>query len=219
MPNVDLTHLRVLTHSAIRLESADGETVVYADPFDLVKESHDATLVLITHPHYDHLSPADYARVANGSTEVVAPASIANEVATLDAAETHLMRAGETLDVHGVRIEAIAAYNTDPSRFEKHPQENGWLGYVVTLDGVRYLIAGDTDEQPDNRSVTCDVALVPIGGTFTMDPVQAAALINRIQPRVAVPTHYGNIVGAPEDAKAFAAAVDPGIAVEVKLER
>ncbi len=217
-----LENVRVFTQSAIRIEGAAG-TVTYFDPFSLTaaEAAHDADYVLITHAHYDHLSPEDYARVAGEKTVVVAPASMEREVAGLDAAATHLMSAGEKIELPGLTVEAVPAYNVEPERLGMHPQENGWLGYVVTLDGepTRYYVSGDTDQNPDNETVSCDVALVPIGGTYTCDPRQAAAFVNALRPAAVVPTHYGSIVGTYANFDAFAAAVDPAIEVIRKLER
>ena len=217
-----LENVRVFTQSAIRIEGAAG-AVVYFDPFALTdaEAAHDADYVLITHAHYDHLSPEDYARAAGEKTVVVAPASMAGEVAGLGAAATHLMSAGEKIELPGLTVEAVPAYNVEPERLGMHPRENGWLGYVVTLDGepTRYYVSGDTDQNADNEAVSCDVALVPIGGTYTCDPRQAAAFVNALRPAAAVPTHYGSIVGTYADFDAFAAAVDPAIEVVKKLER
>ena len=217
-----LENVRVFTQSAIRIEGAAG-TVAYFDPFALTdaEAAHDADYVLITHAHYDHLSPEDYARVADEKTVVVAPASMEREVAGLGAAATQLISAGEKIELPGLCVEAVPAYNVEPERLGMHPRENGWLGYVVTIDGepTRYYVSGDTDQNPDNEVVRCDVALVPIGGTYTCDPGQAAAFVNALRPRVVVPTHYGSIVGTYADFDAFAAAVDPAIEVIRKLER
>ncbi len=217
-----LENVRVFTQSAIRIEGAAG-TVAYFDPFSLTdaEAAHDADFVLITHAHYDHFSPEDYARVAGEKTVVVAPASMADEVARLGAADVRPMGAGEKIELPGLCVEAVSAYNVEPERLGMHPRENGWLGYVVTLDGepTRYYVSGDTDQNADNEDVSCDVALVPIGGTYTCDPHQAAAFVNALRPRAVVPTHYGSIVGTYADFDAFAAEVDPAIEVVKKLER
>lgn len=218
----DFKNVRVITHGAIRIEGAKG-TVVYYDPFGLTDAdaTHDAGYVLITHTHFDHLSPEDVARVANKQTVVVAPASAAADAEKLRSSSVRLMSPGDTLELPGIHIEAVPAYNTDPSRLANHPQANGWLGYVVTLDGepTRYFVSGDTDQNADNEKVACDVALLPIGGTYTCDPHQAAAFANTLRPQAVIPTHYGSIVGKRADADVFAAEVDPGIAVLKKLER
>lgn len=217
-----LENVRVFTQSAIRIQGAGG-TVAYFDPFALTdaEAAHDADYALITHAHYDHLSPEDYARVAGENTVVVAPASMAGDVAGLGAAEVRLVAAGERLELPGLCVEAVPAYNVEPERLGMHPQANGWLGYVVTLDGdpTRYYVTGDTDQNPDNERVACDVMFLPIGGTYTCDPRQAAAFVNALRPAAAVPTHYGSIVGTYADLDAFAAEVDPAIAVIPKLER
>lgn len=212
-----LPNVRVLIHSSIRIESENG-TVLYSDPYDLVDETHDADIVFITHGHYDHLSPEDYARVAKPETVVVAPAVLESEVAALSAGSVVLLNAGDTTEVCDIKVEAVPAYNVQPERLQFHPKENKWLGYILTIDGATYYIAGDTDQNEDNETISCDVALIPIGGTFTMDPVQAAAFINAIKPRFVVPTHYGTTVGNKEDVDAFEPLVDSSITVVRKME-
>ena len=212
-----LPNVRVLIHSSIRIESENG-TVLYSDPYDLVDETHDADVVFITHGHYDHLSPEDYARVAKPETVVVAPAVLESEVAALSAGSVVLLNAGDTAEVCGIKVEAVPAYNVQPERLQFHPKENNWLGYILTIDGATYYIAGDTDQNEDNETISCDVALIPIGGTFTMDPVQAAAFINTIKPHFVVPTHYGTTVGNKEDVDVFEPLVDSSITVVRKME-
>ena len=102
--------------------------------------------------------------------------------------------------VHGIKFETIPAYNTNKTF---HPKENDWVGYIITLDGIRYYIAGDTDITEENRKVKCDVAFVPVGGTYTMNYSEAAELVNIIKPKIAVPIHYGSVVGTKQDATNF----------------
>lgn len=213
----NLFNVRVLIHSSIRIESENG-TVLYSDPYDLVDETHDADIVFITHGHYDHLSPNDYARVAKPETVIVAPAVLESEVAALHAGDMVLLNAGDTVEVCGIKVKAVPAYNVQPERLQFHPKENKWLGYILTIDGDTYYIAGDTDQNKDNETISCDVALIPIGGTFTMDPIQAAAFINTIKPCFVVPTHYGTTVGNKEDVDVFEPLVDDSITVVRRME-
>ncbi len=214
--NATLNNVQVLAHSAIRIEAEDG-TAIYFDPFELTDAPHDADYVLVTHTHYDHLSPEDAAKVMNESTVVVCPASAEAEVREALGTAPRGMAPGDTITLGVMQIEAVPAYNVEPERLGFHPQENRWIGYVITIDGVRYYVAGDTDQNDDTVQVRCDVALVPIGGTFTMDPAQAAAFVNVIKPRIVVPTHYGSAVGTKEDVEAFEPLVDPAITVVRKL--
>ena len=98
-----------------------------------------------------------------------------------------------------------------------HPKANGWLGYVITVENTRIYIGGDMDATPEAAAVQCDVAMIPVGGTYTMNPREAAALINEMKPGTAIPTHYGSLVGETEDGKAFAELVDSSIYVEFRL--
>ncbi len=117
--------------------------------------------------------------------------------------------------VNGLDLETIPAYNNSKSF---HPKNAGWVGYILTVDGKRIYIAGDTDMTDDNKKVKCDVAMIPIDGTYTMDAKQAAALINTIKPEIAIPTHYGEFVGSPGDADDFAQNVEAPVKVEIKME-
>ena len=108
--------------------------------------------------------------------------------------------------LQGIKFETVLAYNTNKAF---HPKENEWVGYIIEIKGIRYYIAGDTDITEENKKVKCDVAFVPVGGTYTMDFKEAAYLINEIKPKIAVPTHYGDIVGKNQDATDFIRLLHP----------
>ncbi len=200
MPAVSyLEGLSWLGHASFRWSRA-GKTV-YFDPWKIGSEPHDADLVLIGHPHFDHLDAADVARVAGPRTEVVTTADCAAKLQEAGFTGTvRVVKPGEKLEAQGLSIEVIPAYNTD-KKF--HPRESGWAGFIVELDGVRLYHAGDTDFIPEMKEVKTDVALLPVSGTYVMTAEQAAQAAKAIHPKVAVPMHYGDIVGTAADARRF----------------
>ena len=157
-----LERIKVLHHACVRLE---GSITIYVDPYELKTAPHDADLILVTHGHYDHDSPEDIQKVAGAGSTLVVPAFEGQR--TDFTGETLVTIApGEAKELKGVTIRAVAAYN---KMKPFHPKRKGWVGYVIELDGIRYYIAGDTDDTPEARAVSCDVAVLPVGGTYTMN--------------------------------------------------
>ncbi len=213
---MDTSFITINTHSSIRLQNKQG-AVVYVDPYGFDSEPHDADLILITHTHFDHFSPEDIAKVRKPNTSFVMPA--AKMVAFIEAGFTNesaafLVPYEHAVPYPGIPIDTVPAYNVS-KKF--HPKDEAWMGYVITIDDKRVYVAGDTDDLPENHDIECDIALVPVGGTYTMDAREAAAFVNALKPAVAIPEHYGTVAGTAEDGKTFASLVDPSIEVVFKL--
>ena len=208
-------NIEVNTQNSIRIESRVG--MIYVDPLETGNDAHDADYILITHDHYDHFSPKDIRKVAKADSILVVPEKRADkeqEVAG-DVGKIETVKPGVYRELNGLEFETVPAYNLLKPF---HPKSAEWVGYVLRIDGKRIYIAGDTDATKEAKAVKCDVALVPIGGTYTMDAKKAAELVNAIRPNVAIPVHYGSIVGKPADGKVFAENVKDPIKVEFKIQ-
>lgn len=187
--------------SAYRWEG-DGLTL-YIDPWEA--EGGPADLILITHAHGDHYQPEEIERLRKDGTKIVAPHDVARELS----GDVTAVAPGDAVEVSGVKIQAVPAYNIVEERLDKHPKANNWVGYVLTLGDHTYYHAGDTDHLPELESLRTNVAFLPIGGFFTMDPDEAAGLARAMGPDLAVPMHYGFVIGSPSFADQFARAAAP----------
>ena len=175
--------------SSVRIRRGGRE--IHVDPCG-VTEASVADYILLTHPHYDNFSEEDIARVRGPETVVIAPASMKKQLEDAD----HFLRPGDMLQLEGVDVLAMPA-NTPERKF--HPQENGWLGYVFTLDGVTYYHAGDTDYLESMATIRCDVAFLPCDGHYTMTGAEAVRAAEACDAAVLVPVHWGDSWGTPED--------------------
>lgn len=213
---MDLSNISVNAQSSVRIA---GTKIIYFDPFGITEEKHDADIVFITHEHFDHFQPDSIVKVKNENTVIVTPSSMGNQAKdALGNVTVELWEPGTTHEYAGLTVETIPAYNAPIKPF--HTKDKNWQGYVVTMDGIRYYVAGDTDVNEDIKKVKCDVAIIPIGGKYTMDREQAADYIKDLKPKAVIPTHYGDIVGSPEDGNEFKKLVekaDGNIQVELKL--
>jgi len=177
-----------LGHAGIMVR---GESkTIYIDPWKVKGDYPKADIILITHDHFDHYSEDDIRALSSDTTVIVGPKCVPMA--------QNMIEPGGSLTVKGVSIEAIPAYNIDK---EFHPRENNWVGYIFTLDNKRIYHAGDADRIPEMKGLDVDVAMLPVGGTFTMDAPSAIDAINDIGPKHVIPIHFGDIVGSREDAE------------------
>ncbi len=209
-----LEDIEVLCHSSIKLNT---EKIIYFDPFKINENYHDADIIFITHDHYDHYSEEDIDKVEKTGTVIVAPEDLLAKLLKKGFQKENIItvKPNESYTVKNIKFTTIPAYNINK---QFHPKENKWVGYLIEIDGSSYYIAGDTDITEENQKIKCDVAFVPVGGTYTMNYKEAAELINIIQPKVAVPIHYGSIVGTEQDAANFSKLVSPEIKVEILMK-
>lgn len=212
-----IENIEVLYHSSIRINA--GNQVIYFDPLEISDQARAADLIFITHDHFDHFSPADIQKIRKPDTVLILPERINKKVLKqkgVDPQNCIWMHSGEMRQIGGINIEAVAAYNVHKPF---HPKKAGWLGYLLAIEDVRIFVAGDTDHHPENEQVITDIALVPIGGMFTMNARQAADYINTIHPQAAIPIHYGKVAGKRSDEDVFAEAVEDSIQVSIRMQR
>ena len=207
-----LDNIEVLIHSSIKFSK---DIIIYFDPYKINKEYHDADIIFITHSHYDHYSPLDIKKVIKDNTIIVCPEDVKEELLKLDIKNIIEVVPNKDYEVLNIKFKTIPAYNINKNF---HPKENNWVGYLINYNNVKYYIAGDTDITEENKNIICDVAFVPIGGTFTMDYKEAASLINEIQPKIAVPTHYGLIVGNKDDGIKFSKLLNNSIECKIYIK-
>ena len=209
-----LEDITVLCHSSIKMNK---EKVIYIDPFKIDKNYNDADIIFITHDHYDHYSEDDIDKVKKDNTVIIVPEELLTKVLRKGFRQDYIITVepNKNYMVDGIKFETILAYNINK---QFHPKENGWVGYIIEIKGIRYYIAGDTDVTEENKKVKGDVAFVPVGGTYTMDFKEAANLINEIQPKIAVPIHYGSVVGTKQDAIDFSKLLNPKIECKILMK-
>ena len=178
-----LENIQVLYHSSIKINQ---KKVIYIDPFKVEEEYHDADIIFITHSHYDHYSEEDIKKTIKEDTKIIVTIDLKDMAENIVNNENVItVKPNEKYCVEGISFETIPAYNTNK---QFHPKQNNWVGYVIELNGLKYYIAGDTDITEENKQIKCDVAFVPVGGTYTMTAKEAAELVNIIKPQIAVPT-------------------------------
>ena len=204
-----LDKIEVLIHSSIKFSKG---LIIYFDPYKIDRDYHDADIIFITHDHYDHYSPLDIKKVIKDDTIIVAPQDIGEKLSTNNVIG---VVPNKNYEVLNIKFKTIPAYNVNKNF---HPKENNWVGYLLEYNNIKYYIAGDTDITKENQDIVCDVAFLPIGGVYTMDYQEAAKLINKIKPRIAVPIHYGLIVGNKDDGIKFSKLLNNNIECKIFIK-
>ena len=197
-----------LGHASFKITN---KKTIFIDPYEIEPAEY-ADLILITHPHHDHCSLEDIQKIRQKSTIIVTVADCAAKLGN----NVKTIKPGQTIEIDNLKIKAVPAYNTH--RFKSpgvpfHPKESGWVGFIVEIDGTKIYHAGDTDKIPEMKNIKCDLALLPVGGTYTMDAQEAVEAANEIKPDIAIPMHWGKIVGQEEDAELFSEKTE----VEVRI--
>ena len=203
--------IKVFNQAAIKIESTKN---IYFDPYQIKEEFHDADYIFITHDHYDHYDEESIKNIMKSETMIVVPECLKERVSKLTT-NYFLVSPNEKYNLADLSFETTFSYNIDKPF---HPKEKGYVGYKIKLEDKHLYIMGDTDYLEENLHITCDICFIPIGGTYTMDVQEEAAYINELKPELAIPIHYGSIVGDLSLSKQFIDLVNPDIKVEVYIK-
>jgi len=179
-------------HDCFRI---DASQCIYIDPYQ-IQDTKPADVILVSHDHFDHCSPEDVAKIQQPATIIITEKDSAKKLN----GDIRVVSPGERVELEGLAVEAVPAYNTDK---DFHPKANGWLGFVIEIDGVRIYHAGDSDFIPEMKTLSVDIAMLPVSGTYVMTAAEAIEAALAIQPKLAIPMHYGAIVGDSNDAITF----------------
>ena len=188
-----------LGQAAVKVATA--EKVIYIDPYR-IQNKDQADIVLITHGHSDHLSPDDIEKIINANSIIIAPENCMGKLEDFNVREIKSISPGQSIALDDINITAVPAYNIVKTNF--HPKSNNWVGYILNIEGTRIYHAGDTERIPEMKDVECDIAMLPLGQTYTMNSVKDAAdAAIDVKARIAIPIHYGLYEGNEDDARKF----------------
>jgi L-ascorbate metabolism protein UlaG (beta-lactamase superfamily) len=185
-------HLTWYGQSEFKISSEAGE-ILYIDAQRLPEQHQPADLILVTHEHYDHYNEKVIGDLKKSGAAVIVPDSMAK-------AGYKSLSVGQTIQIGSFKITGVRAYNLTKTF---HPKSKNWLGYLIEVDGIKIYHAGDTDNIPEMKEIQTDIALLPIGGTYTMNVEEAAAATEIIRAKLYIPMHFGSVVGKKEDGQKF----------------
>lgn len=189
-----MKNIKWLGHASFLIE---GEKIVYFDPWKVKKGLNPADIILVSHNHYDHCSPEDIKKIIKKDTVIIAGSSCNLKFSD---AEIKNVKSGDVINISDIKIEVFPAYNINKSF---HPKSSGGVGFIVTVSGKRIYHCGDTDLIPEMEKIKCDVALLAVSGTYVMTAEEAVEAAKTIKPEIAIPMHFGDIVGSINDANKF----------------
>lgn len=200
-----LNGVSLFKQSTIRIQ---GSKTIYFDPMGIEGDPKDADVIFISHSHGDHLSIDDIKKLQKPETVLIVPGDSVKTV--VDAGLTNVVTVwpNKKYEVDGLKFSTVPSYNIGK---DFHKKESNWVGYIVSVNNTNYYFAGDTDNIPEMKDIKANVAFLPVGGTYTMSSAEAIAAANTMNPLVAVPIHYADIVGTVEDAKIFVQGLNPSI--------
>lgn len=192
--------------------------IIYIDPYQIAEETNDADIVLVTHSHQDHLSPVDIRKVAKADTVFIAPQSCVSSIEAEFNVKVIVSEPGMSRRLDEIQIKAVPAYNVIKTNY--HPKGNKWVGYILTIDGVKIYHAGDTERIPEMQKSTCDIVMLPLGQKYTMNSVEEAAEATlNVKAKIAIPIHYGMYEGTVEDAKKFQELLKDKVQVVIQTQQ
>lgn len=208
-----MKNINLFKHNSIKITENSN---IYIDPFEIDNETKDATIIFITHSHYDHFSIKDILKIKNENTIIVSTKDTYQElIKYFDSNKIIIVSPNNSYEVLGIKFDTVRAYNVN-KRF--HPIDNDWVGYNINIDNTKYYIMGDTDINDDVLKVKCDILFIPIGGKYTMDYKEAASYTNTINPKTVIPTHYGLIVGDATLGQEFKSLINSNISCEIYIK-